>query len=250
MVFIFGVGVFGIAIVLAGSTETIKLRVKTVLYETFVNFSKHVYLKVYRAMLLDAIVLSISMLSATWLCVLLSRAINFYFAHEVSASKPSDYLNIITNSFLGPLAMGNHLLLQLITAPLTLGLAIAICRCLRINTYWRALGASSILYLLCNSGTRYWQDFFVGFISGILSLTIIWFFVTRAFNRNILSLFMLVWLGYTCGLAAEFWKYGWPTFATDVTIATVLLLLPFFGLLYVYVMPGTQNTKPDTKLKL
>jgi len=247
MLFLFGASVFGIAIVLAGSAETIKLRVKTVLYETFINFSKHLSLKVYREMILDSIVLSCAILTASWLCVLLNRVLNLYFAHEIVAAKPSDYIGGITNSFFGPLAIGTNLLFQLISEPLLLGLVIALGRYLRLNTYWRILGSGLLVYVLTSLSTRYWQDFFVGLISGLISLTILWFIVTKAFNRNILSLFMSVWLGYTCTLTAELWKYGWPTFSTEVTVATVLLALPFFSLLYVYVMPSIQNIKLDTR---
>ena len=155
-------------------------------------------------MLLDSIVLGCAILAALSLGLLFSHILHFYLAHEVSASKPSSYLNSITNSFFGPLAIGTTLLSQLISTPLILGLLIAICNYLRLKTYWRVLGLALILYVLCNLSTRYWPDFFVGLISGTISLTILWFAVTKAFHRNILSLFMLVWPNL-------YLRFGWRT---------------------------------------
>ena len=198
-------------------------------------------------MILDSIILSCTLLAVSWPCVLLNRILTLYFAHEVAASTPAGYLNAITNSFFGPLAIGTNLCFQLILEPLMLGLAIALIRYLGLNTYWRILGSGLLMYVLTSLSTRYWQDFLVGLISMLISLTVSWFIVTRVFNRNILSVFMSVWLAYACSLASELWKYGWPTFSTEVTIATALLALPFFSLLYVYVMPNILNTKSDTR---
>ncbi len=243
MLFVFIGSVFCIAIVLAGSTETIKLRTKTILYETIIKFNKHLPLKIYRDMILDAIILSLAVTASFGMAELFSRALHFYFAHEVIATKPSTSLSNIANSFFGPLAIGSGLFLQIMSITIFTGLLIAICKYLRLTTYWRFVGASLLIYILCNLANRHWQDFVIDLIAGFMGLTISWFVVTKAFNRNILSFFIMIWLGYTFALSAELWKFGWPTFSTSVTAASALFLLPFVALFYVYVIPYIQSNK-------
>jgi len=233
LVFLWGIASFAIAIVIAASNDNLKARLRKLLSVfTFIpqDISSS---KMYRDLWLDAIILSGALQAAGWFVTLAYNILDLKLSHEVSIASISPVAGI-ANAFFGPLTIGMDLLAVLVITPLTIGLAIAICRQLRLTKYWRFCACIVLLYVLSNFGNRYWQDFLVGLISCFVGLTIGWYAVTHILKRNVLTLFLSLWIIGAYDFASELWKFGWPTFSKEFILSCTFFAYPFIYLLYLH----------------
>ena len=236
---------FGIAIVLAGIDETLKLQLKSIWLTMFSPKQNRMLLIQQKNLLLDAVLLTGFLGAASLLCGFVCNTIDLMLKKEVSMSYGSELFGIV-DTFFGPLAIGKTMVENLVTGLLGVALAIIICRQLRLTRYWRFCSVAILFYLLCGLNMHYWQDSLAGLISLILMATLGWFTVRYVFNYNILSLFISIWIFTAYGFVYEFWKYGWPTFSKELIISSVFLLYPFIYLLYLYY----SSYKVDSPSKL
>ena len=224
---------FGIAIVLAANSDNLKARLRRLL-SVFTFIPQDIpSSKVYRDMWLDAIIMAGALMAACWLVDFAVSTLSFMLDHEVGTASISSVAGI-ANAFFGPLTIGMSLISVLVLTPLLIGLAIAVCRQFHITKYWRFCACITVFFILYNFGNRYWQDFLTDLISYILWSSLAWFSVVYVFKRNVLTLFIQLWIFLLYGIVYELWKFGWPTFSMEFILACTFLTYPFIYLLYLH----------------
>lgn len=160
MLFGWGALSLSIAIILAGNTEQIKLRLKNTL-STFIHGPKRAFSsKSYRQLYLDAVIFACAMQGLSFLQASVKGAVNLALKHEVSLAAAPGAVTALANLYVAPLQVLMSLAVSLLAAPLLVGLAVALCKLLRLTSYWRFLAAVCLIQVVSGLGDRYWQDFF------------------------------------------------------------------------------------------
>jgi len=242
-VLLWGGASFGIAIALAAMNDNLKAKARKLL-SVFTFIPQDVSTsKMYRDLWLDAIILALALESAGWFIGLASYFLDSKLSHEVGIASISSVAQI-ANVYFGPLIIGLELLAALLFTPLALGLGIAVCRLLRLTTFWRFCAFSIAGYILYNFGERYWQEFLIGFISCVVGSAVMWYSVVYILKRNVLTLFISLWIAGTYSFASELWKFGWPTFSMEFIFSCTFITYPFIYLLYLHTR--IKKLKPST----
>ncbi len=242
---VWGLAVFGIAVVLAGNSWDLKHRVKNLLVTLITIPQDKPLSKLYRDLWLDAILLTIAAQTAFWLINSIENPLILSIEHEVGIAAISPIADIV-NKLFGPLGVATSLLWQVVFVVSASALIIAICRQLHLTTFWKVISCVVLVHALGDLGIRYWQDFVCSQLTFTTAAICCWIFIMHIARRNILALFLMPWIIQAYGITSEFWKFGYPTFYRELIISFVFLIYPFLYLLYLHTR--IINSKSSPKL--
>jgi hypothetical protein len=191
----------------------------------------------HRDLWTDAAILSYSLIAftfgstaiITWVRALVSPAVQFANLGGIEA---------LANVFFPSLSIINDAL----SSGISMLLMVPICAGLYakyLKRFWIYMLFGIVSLCITYSGERYWQEFLVDVISGLVSLPVAWLIVARLARQNMLAYIMFGILTSIFGRLPAIFVHGMRLFSTEAIASIGLLLLPA-----VYVLILNLRKKP------
>jgi hypothetical protein len=190
----------------------------------------------HRDLWTDAAILSYSLIAftfgstaiITWVRALVSPAVQFANLGGIEA---------LANVFFPSLSINDAL-----SSGISMLLMVPICAGLYakyLKRFWIYMLFGIVSLCITYSGERYWQEFLVDVISGLVSLPVAWLIVARLARQNMLAYIMFGILTSIFGRLPAIFVHGMRLFSTEAIASIGLLLLPA-----VYVLILNLRKKP------
>lgn len=156
----------------------------------------------------------------------------FHFGHYVQTNTDYQFLNGLAISLWPCLNIVTSALQSTVLMPLGFAAAVGIATKYRITKFWHFLSVYLLIIAISSSTERYWQDYLLGLTLNLVGGIGYWFLITKAINRNILCIFVLIWINSLWPAVRNIYKYGLSLFPLELAVAAALLLMPLTYLLY------------------
>ena len=205
--------------------------------------------KTRRDLFIDAFLFALAYAVALDSIAIASALARFHFGHTLQVNTDYQTLNVLSTCLWPSLHLVCSVLQSTLFAPLALAVSFGLAVKYRITKFWRYLLLSLVFLAIVDSSERYWQDYIIDLLTGLALSTCFWFFLTKAVDRNLLSIVVLVWLSSLLPSIKAIYKYGLSLFPLELGVTIALALMPLAYIVYLHwrvlkkpVLTGPNNT--------
>lgn len=234
LAFFFAASMFGIAVAWGGiKSDWHKDRIEGTLRLASPLGAENTF-KTRRDLFIDAILYALVYGAALDMLGMCTSIAKFHFGHTVQVNTDYQVLGGMANCLWPSLSLIVSSLESTLFVPLTVAVAFGIATKYRITTFWRYFLVCLVLFALIGSYERYWQDYLIDLISGLISSIAFWLFITKAMDRNVLTIVVLIWLASLLPTIKAIFKYGRLLFPLELAVGCALVLVPLTYILYLH----------------
>ena len=247
VVFSLALSTFSIAVAWAGlKSDSHKDKIEGTLRLAWPFGAENTF-KTRRDLFIDAFLFALTYAVVLDLIAMCSSVAKFHFGHTVQVNTDYETLDTLANCLWPSLHLISSTLQTSLFAPLAVAVSFGLAIKYKITTFWRYFLLTLVTIVLVASSERYWQDFTIDVLAGLVASVCFWIFLTRAIDRNVLSFVVLIWLSSLLPSIKAIYKYGLSLFPLELGVALALALLPiaYIGHLHWLVLkkPGLNESK-------